>query len=255
VVDSRTKELKSVVDSLAKANDSLKANEKMQREFINIAAHELRTPIQPIVGLSEIIQSKLKDENEIVITRELIDIIVRNAKRLLRLSSDILEITKIEGGYFNINKEKFDLNDVILESTRQFQNECVNKNIQVDYTPKTMPVFADRSKIFQVISNLLSNSIKFSRDSNILVLSDVQNNNAIVSVKDYGRGIDKEILPRLFTKFAIKSENGTGLGLYISKTIVEAHGGSILAENNKDGKGATFTFNFPLADKFDETKK
>ena len=118
---------------------------------------------------------------------------------------------------------------------------------------------ADRAKITQVIFNLLSNAIKFTKKGTITIKSekkeeeqqqkeDIQQE-VIVSIKDTGEGIDHEILPRLFSKFATKSYHGTGLGLFISKSIVQAHSGRIWAENNADGKGATFYFSLPLSNR------
>jgi signal transduction histidine kinase len=112
---------------------------------------------------------------------------------------------------------------------------------------------ADRSRISQVISNLLDNAFKFTNEDEMIhieIKKETVNcqKQAVITIKDTGRGIHKEILPKLFTKFATKSDKGTGLGLFISKSIIEAHGGMIWAQNNDDGKGATFSFSLPLKD-------
>ena len=234
--------------------EQLKIHDRMQQEFINVAAHELRTPIQPIISLTEVLQSQIKDVKQ----QELLEVTIRNAKRLQRLTNDILDVTKIEGKSLELNKEEFNLNDVLINAMnditlgRDFLN---NENIKLSYNPHwDILIQADKGRISQVISNLLSNAIKFTAEGTILISvekdksSNNNNNNKaiIVSVKDSGQGIDSSILPRLFTKFASKSYKGTGLGLFISKGIIEAHGGKIWGENNPDGRGATFSFSLPL---------
>ena len=112
-------------------------------------------------------------------------------------------------------------------------------------------VNADKVRICEVISNLLGNAIKFTTKEagrNITIKAEKKDSQAIVSIKDTGSGIDPEIKPKLFSKFVTNSPGGTGIGLFISKSIVEAHGGRIWAENNADGKGATFTFSLPLTE-------
>ncbi|HYX56188.1 MAG TPA: ATP-binding protein [Nitrososphaeraceae archaeon] len=234
--------------------DKLKEADKAQREFINVAAHELRTPIQPVLSLSDILHSKIKDSKQ----RELLDVVIRNAKRLQRLSEDILDVTRIESQSLILNKEQFNLNDVISNAIQDHKNEIekTNGNLKLlyksnDYEDDNIFVEADRTRLSQVISNLIRNAIKFTKEGIILITarkdnSNNSNNQVIISVKDTGSGIDPEILPRLFSKFATKSFEGTGLGLFISKSIIEDHGGRIWAENNPDGKGATFSFSIPI---------
>ena len=236
--------------------EKLKESDRMKDEFVNIAAHELRTPIQPILGLSEIIRPKVNAED-----REYVDVIVRNAKRLQRLTEEILDVTKIESHSLKLKKEEFNLKDVIEncindEIVNKHSNSDKEKKPKILYQPKDIPLNADRIRISQVISNLLSNAIKFTPGGTISIVSGLNSNSskdnndsdneAIVNIKDNGHGIDQEMLPKLFSKFATKSFAGTGLGLFICKSIIEAHGGSIWAENNPDGKGATFSFTLPL---------
>jgi two-component system, OmpR family, sensor histidine kinase VicK len=236
-----------------KLYEQLKIHDRMQQEFINVAAHELRTPIQPIISLTEVLQSQIKDVRQ----QEMLEVTIRNAKRLQTLTNDILDVTKIEGRSLELNEEDFNLKDVVLNAMnditlgRDFLN---NENIRLSYDPqRDILIQADKGRISQVISNLLSNAIKFTTEGTILISvekdkgSNNNNNKAIiVSVKDSGQGIDSSILPRLFTKFASKSYKGTGLGLFISKGIIEAHDGKIWGENNPDGRGATFSFSLPL---------
>jgi signal transduction histidine kinase len=226
--------------------EKLKEADKAQKEFINVAAHELRTPIQPVLGLSDILRSKMKDSKQ----RELLEVITRNAKRLQRLSEDILDVTRIESQSLVLNKEQFNLNETILNAIQDHKNEIekINGNLKLLYKTNDENIFvkADRLRLSQVISNLVRNAIKFTKEGDILIAVRKDDSRVIVSVKDTGSGIDPEIEPRLFSKFASKSFEGTGLGLFICKSIVEAHDGKIWAENNADGKGATFSFSIPI---------
>lgn len=257
-VTSRTQELKSANESLvesnmllASANKQLEIHDRMQKEFINVAAHELRTPIMPILGEAELMEDKLSNSrNSAKVDKEQISAIIRNAKRLDRLAADILDVTRIEGKSLQLVKEQFNLNDIfsqiVRETERQLENDPNrNKRVQLDYTPCQIEVNADRSRITQVISNLVNNAIKFTKEGTISIVCTKDENEVVVTVRDEGKGIDPEIQSRLFSKFASKSEQGTGLGLFISKSIVEAHGGRIWAYNNEGYGGATFSFTLP----------
>ena len=232
-------------------NEELKNNEKMQKEFINIAAHELRTPVQPILGMAELLELSFEGgQSKTEITRDEIDIILRNAKRLERLSSDVLETARIESQSLRLNKQLFSLHEVISTSIRDAKNQIGDQDISFQYDPKDVVVYADKGRISEVVSNILNNAIKFTQKGSITVSVEVQSNDSgsegIVLIRDEGTGIDREIVSRLFSKFVTKSDKGTGLGLYISKSIVEAHGGKIWARNNEDERGATFGFSLPL---------
>ncbi len=249
-LDESNKQLVLANKKLESANEQLKVHDNMQNEFINIAAHELRTPIQPILLLSDDLKSKIKDNEQLT----LIDVISRNAKRLRRLTEDILDVTRIESKSLKLHKEQFNLNDVIVNTiddikiNRYFNNKKNDIKILYD-SDKDIFVKADKERLSQVIFNLLSNAIKFTsgEGGNISIISEKKDNQLIVSIKDTGSGIDPDILPRLFSKFVTKSFEGTGLGLFISKSIIEAHGGKIWAGNNSNGKGATFSFILPAA--------
>ena len=248
-LDESNKQLVLANEKLESANEQLKVHANMQNEFINIAAHELRTPIQPILGLSETLKSEIKDNEQLT----LIDAISRNAKRLRRLTENILDVTRIESKSLKLHKEQFNLNDVIVNTinyitaNKYFNNKKDDIKILYD-SDIDISLKADKERLSQVIFNLLSNAIKFTNGEGgkISVIAEKKDNQLIVSIKDRGTGIDPEILPRLFTKFATKSFEGTGLGLFISKSIIEAHGGKIWAENNSNGKGATFSFSLPI---------
>jgi two-component system sensor histidine kinase VicK len=244
-------------------NEELRRIDKVQKEFINIAAHELRTPIMPILEEAEYIEHQFNDnQRKVVVENEQIALIIRNAKRLERLASDILDVSKIESQSLKLNKERFNLNNVLYDTIQDIQNRLANDNgldnsVEVYYEPKDIIVEADKGRITQVVSNLLNNAVKFTQKGTITVSiglerkkEDDYNDNVVISVEDTGHGIDSEILPKLFTKFTTKSETaGTGLGLFISKNIVEAHGGKMWAQNNPDDKGATFAFSLPIMNK------
>jgi signal transduction histidine kinase len=219
----------------------------MQKEFINIAAHELRNPIQPLVLSSESLRGSMPDE-------ERVSIVIRNAKKLQMLANEILDITKIESKTLKLHKENIDLREIILYGMKDLQDyqTITEGKVNLIYEPSKEDIFveADRDRVGQVLSNLLSNSIKFTEKGTISIMAQKSSDSqeVVVRVKDTGCGIDQEILPRLFSKFVTKSDiGGTGLGLYISKSIIEAHGGKIWAENNKSEKGATFSFCLPAA--------
>jgi signal transduction histidine kinase len=236
--------------------EQLKINDKLQKEFINVAAHELRTPIQPILSFSQLLRSDIGNNSK---QQEFLDAIVRNAKRLQRLTENILDVTRIESHSLQLKKERFSLNEIIrnvisdINNQAGFRNSNNNNAVSILFEPKQdVLVEADKVRIYMVISNLLKNAIQFTNEGTITIAAAEKMNynkeEVLISIKDTGTGIDPEIMPRLFTKFATKSVAGTGLGLFISKSIIEAHGGKIWAENNADGKGATFAFSLPLSE-------
>jgi two-component system sensor histidine kinase VicK len=235
---------------LNELNEQLQEHEKIQEEFITVAAHELRNPIQPILGLSEILLCKKGSEEQ---EKELLNVIIRNAKRLRNLTENILDVTKIESQSLKVNKQYFRFIDIIknvLADHRKEEGDNKQRKIKLANfrNNDNIIVNADAERLTQVISNLLTNAFKFTQKGEISVniSTDDTDQQVVVSVTDTGQGIDPEIMPRLFTKFATKSIVGTGLGLYISKRIIEAHGGKMWAENNSDGIGATFSFTLPL---------
>ena len=287
-VKNRTRELQESNRLLGVTNEQLRERDRMQSEFINIAAHEMRTPIQPILGLSDIILQRIlniakqlqRGEEEVVYEQlhdsssvparsnsffrsslslsvdkiiPMVEIISRNAKRLEKLTNNLLDVTRIENNKsLDLSKELFAIDSVIRDCIIDANQHIGKKNLKFSYVPadgnQQVIIKADKIRIAQVLTNLLDNSINSSQEGIISVTTtiDPDTNNITVSVKDGGSGINPNIIPRLFSKFATASERGTGLGLYISKKIIDAHGGKIWAENNKDGKGATFGFTLPL---------
>jgi signal transduction histidine kinase len=257
-VMNRTLELKRANDSLIEsnrlleaANEQLKVHDRMQKEFINVAAHELRTPIMPILGDAQYIERQF-DNNDprIQIEKDQVSSLIRNAKRLDRLASDILDVTRIESKSLKLNKEKFNLKDIILSNLadiKRFEYEGSGFP-DIKYTPKDIIVNADKGRLSQVIANLLSNAIKFTDKGVISIETSESDGEVIATIRDSGSGIDPEVFPKLFSKFITKSDRGTGLGLFISKSIIESHGGKIWAENNRFEPGATFYFSLPAVD-------
>ena len=261
-VANRTRALASKTDELLAVNEQLKENDKLQKEFINIAAHELRTPITPILASIDSVELTVNSDGKkkVILSEEYYDMIIRNVKRLERLSSEILQAARIGSGTLRLTKEKFDLNrlisGIVVDAMKSIPNE--KRDIPIVFEPshkdEALVVEADQTKLYEVLTNLLQNAVKFTTEGKITVISEKSNVDggisALVKVQDTGSGIEQDILPRLFQKFASSSSSntlgGTGLGLYISKSIVEAHGGKIWAENNTEGKGATFCFSIPL---------
>ncbi|HEX6672098.1 MAG TPA: HAMP domain-containing sensor histidine kinase [Nitrososphaeraceae archaeon] len=277
-LQSTTEELRESLQILANVNQELTVTneildkqDRMQKEFINVAAHELRTPTQSIVGYCEMIDAF--PEN----TQKYLEPVKRNAEKLYRLTEDILDVSRIESGTLRLEKSKFDLREIILnlieDLTAKMKKEDIviksnkedrdkNTHIQLIYpelSAEPLFVYADKNRIQQVLSNLLGNALKFT-DYGVITINtekfiDIINNNentkdqefVSIKIKDTGKGIDPEVLPRLFEKFATKSDKGTGLGLYISKNIIDAHGGKIWGGDNKYKKnGAEFGFTLPL---------
>ena len=257
-VKSRTTQLnktnESLIESnslLASANKQLEIHDNMQKEFINVAAHELRTPIMPILGEAELIENDISDNESARISREQISSIIRNAKRLDRLAADILDVTNIEGKSLKLNKTTFDIDEIlsqlVTEYSRQIEKDVAkNKKVKISYEPLHVMILADNYRITQVISNIINNAIKFTDQGIITITGNADSAELTIKISDTGKGIDNEIINRLFDKFVSRSEQGTGLGLFISKNIIEAHGGRIIGFNNENGIGATFVFVLPL---------
>jgi signal transduction histidine kinase len=276
-IKNYTKKQNQLTSELKELNEQLKYKDQLKDQFINIAAHELRTPIQPILGLTEVIRSRNAASATHKQDEEFLEIIIRNAKRLRGLSEKILDISKIENRNLRLDKERFNIN----EKLRDIINDIKSKENEVEIIfaePNADPVIvdADRIRIDEVISNLLTNAVESTKNSmrgdssaydqgrNAITVftaikSNQQYNNKdnisskkegefVISIRDRGTGIDPEIQEKLFTIFVTKSETGSGIGLFISKGIVEAHGGKIWAENNADGKGATFSFSLPISE-------
>lgn len=246
--------------------DKLKLADKVKDEFVNIAAHELRTPTQSILTYANLLKYDTdKDES--------IEAIQRNARRLNTLIKNILDVTKIEGNKLVLYKDNFNLNDLLILITKDYEEQLLKppysrKSIKLLYEPqdaddvKSANVYADKERITQVVSNLIDNSIKFIGTNGLITITlgipkndtNDSNNEIDIIVKDTGSGISEDIVPHLFTKFHARSFQGTGLGLFISKNIVVSHGGNMHGQNNTDDKGATFFVRIPYVRK-DEVER
>ena len=256
------------------SNEQLKVHDRIQQDFINIAAHELRTPIEPLLLGSEQLKHNLPND-------EIVSIVLRNAKKLQTLSNTILDAARIESNTFELYKDRVNIKNIILDALELTIGDCSPSllssspssssytspftcfsdkqyGLKILYEPHDIFIEVDKDRVTQVVSNLLNNAVKSfegeRQDSERIISIIIQrrkgeqndSKEVLISISDNGNGIDPEVMPRLFTRFATKSFDGTGLGLYISKNIVEAHGGRIWAENNSEGKGAIFSFSLPL---------
>ncbi len=235
--------------------EKMKEVELLEKDFINIAAHELRNPVQPIIGFSELLYSKIDNHEH----RWLLDEVILNAKRLERLARIMLDVTRIENNSLVLTKEIVDVSKILRDIVDSYNHKLEERNVErnnentklilIQNGIKNINATIDEVRITQVICNIFDNAISFNHEGKISVILKREKQNGqnflIISVKDMGPGIDPEISSKLFTKFASKSDMGTGLGLFISKGIVEAHEGKIWAENNLD-RGATFSFSLPI---------
>jgi signal transduction histidine kinase len=217
-------------------------------EFINIASHEMRTPIQSILTHAEFLYNRPEKY-----TKEYAQTIFRNAMRLQTLCNNLLDVNRIERQTLKLKKEKFDLTELISYVIQDFKSSIENslyntKNIKLLFeSAGEVIVEADKDRISQVITNLVDNAFKFTEAGSIkITLEKKDKETAVVTVKDTGSGIDPHIMSSLFSKFMTISVKGTGLGLFVSKNIIQVHGGNIWAKNNPDGKGASFIFVIPL---------
>jgi PAS domain S-box-containing protein len=233
-----------------KANEELKMKEQLKNEFIAIASHELRTPIQPLLGYA-ILAKKGK-----VTPEAAWDGILKEARRLQQLANDILDVSRIESDSLLYKKEKVVINDLlvnVVDSAKANMSKDVSMELAVDDASRDLEVDLDRSRITQVLSNVIGNAVKFTQKGSIKVecRAFVSKNRVEIKVSDTGAGIPVQIIPNLFGKFVTRSvgetesHGGTGLGLFISKAIVTAHNGVISACNNATG-GASFTIVLPV---------
>ena len=234
---------------LEKTNEELKQKEKLKDEFINVASHELRSPIQPILGLAGLAK-KGKINQELAW-----DVILRQARKLDQLANDILDVSRIESGNLSCKMDRVSINDIILEVMAAAKlNPNLSETVVLDTKlDSPIEIMADKMRITQVLGNIIGNAIKFTRTGNIIVETCVHRdeNKVEIRIVDTGSGIPGIMLPRLFEKFSTKktagneSQTGTGLGLFISKAILLAHNGWVYASNNSN-YGSTFTIILPI---------
>lgn len=242
---------------LEKANERLKKAYEMNEEFIRIAAHELRTPIQPILLGAELANQSPRKEEKIIA------VIITEAKRLKKLSDDLLDVSRIETGNLTYKFENTGINDIILEaaSCAQLASANLNPSEKSGVAIETklindLKLFVDRMRISQALTNIMDNCLKFTKEGSIKIETTMLQFKKLLEIRisDTGPGIAPDILPKLFGKFVtstsgnVANVHGTGLGLFITKSILQAHGGDVFAYNNDDGKGATFIIRLPYTE-------
>lgn len=240
-------ELSSKNKELSEANEKMQKLDKMKSDFILIAAHELRTPIQPIIGSVQLAEKGLIKSDQAW------KIISSEAKRLSTVATYILDVSKIESGFFTYNMKPISVKQLIegvTSSSSKFATQDGVISIKIDLD-KDVKILGDKERLVQAFSNIVNNAARFAKNGTIVIQTRNNSEDMVeIRVVDDGPGIPAEILPILFSKFVTKTrenDRGTGLGLFITKKIIEAHSGSIKAENNSD-KGATFTVSFPICE-------
>ncbi len=227
-------------------NTKLTDNDKLNQNVMRIIAHELKNPIQPILGFSEMMRSnpRLSVEQK----NDLLKIISRNARKLDLLTDNILDYARLENGIFNLNLEHFDLIKVVKDLISDYQFQTLKRDIKfvLKYSENPFYIEADKVRLTEVLDNLLSNSLKFTEKGRINI-SILNNKNFLhLEVKDTGTGIPDENFDKLFSKFFTTDKLGTGLGLYLSKIIIDKHHGKIGAYNNEK-QGCTFYIHLPIS--------
>ncbi len=266
------KSLKHDIKVLYEENNNLRTNNNALKDIINTIAHELRTPTTYILGILELLEyDNNKQINYPNMTSKIIEIteerfyaLNKNAKRIEKLIADILDLARIENNSFSLHKERFCFNELLIDLIEEFRKDIsrkgkdlqillhydqprtgkVNKIFHDDNACGGLMIKADKNKIIQVISNLLNNATRFAHSRIDIYLTN-ELSNLLCSVKDDGVGIDDLILPHIFKRYVTKSSQGLGLGLFLSQCIIEAHQGRIWADNNRDGRGAIFSFTLP----------
>jgi signal transduction histidine kinase len=251
-VQNQSVQIRSQLDDLQDAYERLTEQDKIKEEFINIAAHELRTPVLPIILSAEGLAEDIGTDNN------KIEIILRNAKRINKLTNNILDVSRIKSNTFRLQRENTNVKKLIEEAIQDVlfkMAENNSPNLRIMFESKLSggneEVMADTGRLNQVLSNLLDNAVNFT-DQGVITVTLQQGRDSgfvEVAVADTGKGIEPTIRPRLFEKFMTKSEKakGTGLGLYLCKAIIEAHGGRIWADDNPGGKGSVFAFTLPTS--------
>jgi signal transduction histidine kinase len=246
-------ELAKLNQELGEANVQLTDLNRQKSEFVSFASHDLKSPINIIKQFASLIADGTYKEPQKI--QETIGKIKANADRATALVDDFLDIRKIEEGHMDYTFEVKDIVSFVKATTEEYAPLAkAQKNIEVSFSsvPAKVNVKMDATRLRQVIQNLLSNSLKYSEKGWIKVSITEEQNSLLVTVKDSGLGMDKALLPILFEQFhrdasVAKKIQGTGLGLYISKQIVVAHGGEIWAESEGKGMGSTFTVRLPKA--------
>lgn len=250
----RKEELQKISDSLAAANEELHRLDTAKSEFISIASHQLRTPLTAIKGFVSLLLEGAYGRLEPSVADTLNKVYLANA-RLMNLVENLLNISRIEAGRIQYQFAPTKLEDILTELHELFILAAHEKGLRLGIAlPKTpLPMLSlDGAKIREVVSNVIDNSIKYTEKGEVLVAAEQKGNKVVVTVSDTGVGIDPDDLPHLFKKFergkdaAQVNVSSTGLGLYVGKSFIEAHGGTIRAESAGKGKGARFVLELPV---------
>ncbi|MBI5765630.1 HAMP domain-containing histidine kinase [Candidatus Falkowbacteria bacterium] len=251
-----TKKLRKTSKDLAAANKELKRLDDAKSEFLSIASHQLRTPLTVVKGYtSMMLEGSFGKISKIV--RDGLQKVYISAEQLISLVDDLLNISRIEAGRLEFNILPVDLAKIAEETVSDFQQKVKEKKIKLAFHPEpNLPkVATDPQKIKEVISNIIDNSVKYTSKGEIIVGLHQESQSIIFSCQDTGIGIETDDLPRLFEKFVrgkgmmqVYTE-GTGLGMYFARMVIENMGGRIWAESEGKGKGSKFSFSLPLANK------
>lgn len=248
-VDKDITSRKEAEERLKEAFKELKQLDSMKTDFMNIAAHELKTPLIPVIGYLDLILKTDLDEKQ----REQLTTVYRNAKRLNSLVSDILDISKLEGGAMKFQMQKTNPEKILENVVSDLSMKAQEKGVYLKYSPVSLkPICADEKRITQVLTNLVTNAIKFTDKGGITIKAEQTEEGINISVEDTGIGMKEDELEHIFTKFyqadssLERQAEGTGLGLAISKGIIVSHGGEIHVES-KLGEGSKFYFSLPFS--------
>ena len=227
-------------------HQQLKKTNETQIQFIKETAHEIQNPIQVILGLAEGI---LSNKNLVVgHIEELVNMIIKNAKKIKILTDNILEAARIDSHLLTLNMEEFDLVELVKDLLKDLKNQIRDKKMSLilKCNEESILLVADKLRLSQVFLNIINNAINVAQQGEIIVFLERQDDNTVlVRITDNGPGIPSNLKDKIFNKFVTGSKSGTDLGLYICKNIIEKHGGKIWAENNKN-KGANFNFTIPM---------
>jgi signal transduction histidine kinase len=234
---------------LAEQNRRLRESERLKSELVSIVSHELRTPLASVLGFTSLLLTRDVSPED---RRRYLEIIDSQGKRLSSLLNDFLDVERLEEGQLELARELVDIKTVVGEQARLFAGQSAKHKLDVQLPAKPLPVRGDPNRLAQVVANLLSNAIKYSPEGGTVeVVGERENNVVRISVRDEGLGIPDELQQRVFSKFfrgnaGASGIQGSGLGLTIARSVVEAHGGR-MSFKSASGKGSVFWLELPIA--------
>jgi two-component system sensor histidine kinase BaeS len=243
---STTKEINMLTDAINKLSDTLEYKEKLQQRLIQDVAHELRTPLTSVQGSMEAMIDGIWDMNT-----ERLSSCYEEIIRLKRMIGSVETLSRVENDNVVMNKETFDLSKLISSILLNYDSKLYNKNMEANFNVDSVYIYGDKDKLTQVLNNLLSNAIAYSKDGGSIQISIEEENDKVkIRMKDNGVGISKEDLPHIFERFyrvdksRSRSTGGLGIGLSITKGIITAHEGNIEV-NSELGEGTEFIIELP----------